>query len=410
MKSQDIGLRRALSLPLITFYGLGTILGAGIYVLVGEVAGVAGMYAPISFVAAALVAAFTAFTYAELSARHPLSGGEAIYVQEALGHRGLSTFVGALIVFAGLVSSATLANGFVRYLGVFVQLPDTLVIVVVITLLGALALWGILESATVAAIATLIEIVGLVLIVVVCRESFLDLPARLPELFPPFEAGAWWSISLGAFLAFYAFIGFEDMVNVAEEVKDPQRTMPKAIILALVGATVLYFLVVMVAVLSLPPSTLAGHGAPLALLFETATGSHPAIITLISLFAVINGALIQIIMATRMLFGMARAGWLIAPLARVSGSTRTPVVATVVITIGVMVFAVWLPLITLARLTSFAILLVFVLVNVSLIRIKKLQHAPSGVRVYPLWVPYTGLSLALVLLLFQVVAASGMVQ
>ncbi|UCH47719.1 MAG: amino acid permease [Betaproteobacteria bacterium] len=407
MNSQQVGLRRALSLPLVTFYGLGTILGAGIYVLVGEVAGAAGMYAPLAFLVAALVASFTAFTYAELSARHPLSGAEAVYVQEGLGRRELSTLVGLLIVFSGLVSSATLANGFVGYLGVFFELPEILVICVVVLVLGVLAFWGILESVSVAAVATIIEIAGLILIIAVSGSSFADLPERLPELIPPLKSNAWWGIAMGAFLAFYAFIGFEDMVNVSEEVKDPQRTMPRAIILALVASTVLYFLVVTVAVLALPVSALLQSDAPLALLFEHATGTRPTVIALISLFAVINGALIQMIMASRMLYGMGRAGWLFRSLGKVSERTRTPVVATVTITIGVLLFALWLPLVTLAKLTSFAILLVFVLVNLSLIRIKQIQQAPAGIRVYPLWVPYGGMLLAVLLLVFQTLSTFG---
>ena len=407
MKSQQVGLRRALSLPLVTFYGLGTILGAGIYVLVGEVVGAAGMYAPLAFLVAALVAAFTAFTYAELSARHPLSGAEAVYVQEGLGRRELSTLVGLLIVFSGLVSSATLANGFVGYLGVFVELPAVLVICVVVLVLGVLSLWGILESVTVAAVATIIEIAGLVLIIAVAGSSFADLPDRLPELIPPFESKVWWGIATGAFLAFYAFIGFEDMVNVSEEVKDPQRTMPRAIILALVGSTTLYFLVVMVAVLALPVSILSQSEAPLALLFERATGSRPTVIALISLFAVINGALIQMIMASRMLYGMGRAGWIFRSMGYVSERTRTPLVATITVSIGVLLFALWLPLVTLAKLTSFAILLVFILVNLSLIRIKKIQQAPQGIRVYPIWVPYTGMLLAALLLVFETLSTFG---
>ena len=407
MNSQQVGLRRALSLPLVTFYGLGTILGAGIYVLVGEVAGAAGMYAPVAFLAAALVASFTAFTYAELSARHPLSGAEAVYVQEGLRRRELSTLVGLLIVFSGLVSSATLANGFVGYLGVFIDLPENLVICVVVLGLGVLAFWGILESVSVAAVATVIEIAGLILIIVVSGSSFAALPERLPELIPPLESNAWWGIAMGTFLAFYAFIGFEDMVNVSEEVKDPQRTMPRAIILALVASTALYLLVVTAAVLALPVSTLSQSDAPLALLFEHATGARPTVIALISLFAVINGALIQMIMASRMLYGMGRAGWLFRALGSVSERTRTPVVATLTIVIGVLLFALWLPLVTLAKLTSFAILLVFVLVNLSLIRIKKTQQAPTGIRVYPIWVPYGGMLLAVLLLLFQTLSAIG---
>lgn len=407
METQQSGLRRSLSLPLITFYGLGTILGAGIYVLVGKVAGVAGMYAPVAFLVAALVAAFTAFTYAELAARYPLSGAEAVYVQQGLGRRALSTLVGLLIVFSGLVSSATLVNGFAGYLAVFVELPRSPVIFAVVLVLGTLALWGILESVSVAAVATVIEIAGLVMIIAVSGDSFLSLPQRFGELIPPLEINAWWSVAAGAFLAFYAFIGFEDMVNVSEEVKDAQHNVPRAIILALIGSTLLYILVVTAAVLALPLSTLSGSDAPLALVFERATGAQPTIIALISLFAVINGALIQMIMSSRMLYGMAQAGWTFRTLAFVSSRTRTPVVATAVVAAGVLLFALWLPLVTLAKLTSFAILVVFVLVNLSLIRIKKVQKAPEGIRVYPVWVPYGGLMLAIVLLVFQVLGTAG---
>ncbi len=401
-------LRRALSLPLITFYGLGTILGAGIYVLVGKVAGAAGMYAPVAFLIAAAVAAFTAFTYAELAARHPLSAAEAVYIQEGLRRRELTILVGLLIVFSGLVSSATIASGFVGYLRVFVDFPDAPVIVLLVVALGTLAAWGILESVTVAAVATIIEIAGLVLISVVSWESFAALPERLPELLPPLDAEVWWGIALGSFLAFYAFVGFEDMVNVAEEVKEPERNLPRAIIIALVGSTILYLLVITAAVLALPIESLSGTEAPLALMFENATGRSPMLIALISLFAVVNGALIQMIMSSRMLYGMGRAGWLPRVLAQVSERTHTPLVATAVVTVGVMAFALWLPLVTLAKLTSFAILMVFVLVNLSLIAIKRHQPPPPGIRVYPLWVPYGGLLLALALLAFAILSVSGL--
>jgi amino acid transporter len=291
---------------------------------------------------------------------------------------------------------------------VFVDLPDTLVIVLVVLALGVLAAWGILESVTAAAVATVIEIAGLVLIIAVSWESFAALPDRLPELLPPLDGTVWWGIALGSFLAFYAFIGFEDMVNVAEEVKDPERNMPRAIIIALVGSTILYLLVVTAAVLALPIATLSESEAPLALMFENATGSPPVLIAVISLFAVVNGALIQMIMSSRMLFGMGRAGWLPRVLAQVSGRTRTPLLATAVVTVGVMVFALWLPLVTLAELTSFAILLVFVLVNLSLIAIKRNQPPPPGIRVYPIWVPYGGLLFALALLVFAMLSKFGM--
>ena len=142
----NAGLRRSLSLSLITFYGLGTILGAGIYVLVGKVAGIAGMYAPISFAMAAVIAGLSAFTYMELCSRYPLAGGAAVYTQEGFGLRWLSILVGFLIVLSGLVSAATISKGFVGYFRVFVELPDVLIIVAVVVALGTLAAWGIAQS------------------------------------------------------------------------------------------------------------------------------------------------------------------------------------------------------------------------------------------------------------------------
>ncbi|HEX7954659.1 MAG TPA: amino acid permease, partial [Burkholderiales bacterium] len=212
-------LRRSLSLPLITFYGLGTILGAGIYVLVGKVAAAAGMYAPISFVLAAITAGLSAFTYMELCSRFPLAGGAAVYAQEGLGLRWLSILVGFLIVLSGLVSAATITRGFVGYFQVFFDWPAWWIMVATVVTLGALASWGIAQSVTAAAVATVIEIAGLVLVIAVAAPALGDLPARLPELLPPFDVVPWEGIALGGFLAFYAFIGFEDMVNVAEEVR-----------------------------------------------------------------------------------------------------------------------------------------------------------------------------------------------
>ncbi len=302
-------LERALSLPLLTLYGLGTILGAGIYVLVGKVAGYAGLHAPVAFLVAAGLAALTGFFYAELAARHPKSAGEAEYVQEGLRRRALSVLVGFLIVFTGLVSAATIANGFVGYLHVFVPVPSGLAVALLVLALGALAAWGIRESVWAATVITLVEIFGLVFILAVAGgQGLAALPARWPELLPPWEAAAWHGILLGGFLAFYAFIGFEDMVNVAEEVKDPQRVLPKAILWSIALATLLYLAVALLAVLALPPPALAASGAPLALLYERATGEPPTLISAISLFAVVNGALIQIVMSARVLYGMSREG------------------------------------------------------------------------------------------------------
>jgi len=398
-------LRRALSLPVLTFYGLGTIVGAGIYVLVGKVAGIAGMYTPVAFLLAAIAAFLTAFTYAELSARYPKSAGEPLYVAEGLGARRLSILVGLMIVATGLVSSATIANGFVGYLHVFVDVPRPIAIAALVLVLGGLAFWGIAESAWVATITTVFEIGGLVLIIVVSGESLGTLPQRAGEIVPPAEAAAWGSIVLAAFLAFYAFIGFEDMVNVAEEVKDPVRNMPRAIILASVAATALYILIALVAVLSLPLAELAASDAPLALLYTRATGRDPVVIGVVSLFAVVNGALIQIIMAARVLYGMSRQGWIHAAFGKVHRRTRTPVTATLLVAGGVLVLALAVPLVQLAKATSFVILVVFVLVHAALLNLKRRRvPPPAGATVCPAWIPVAGILVSLALLAAQVAA------
>ena len=276
---QNIELRRVLGLPLFIFYGLGTILGAGIYSLIGEVADSAGMFAPIAFVIAAVIAGFTGLAYAELSSRYPKSAAESVYVREGLGWPKLAAFVGLLIVMSGAVSSATLANAFVGYSHKLIELFTTaefvsqswflnrpLLVAAIVLAMGALAAWGIRESVMVASLVTVIEIAGLLLILFVSADHLAELPARFDELMPPLSDMAWSGILLGAFVAFYAFIGFEDMANIAEEVREPQRTLPRGIIIAILISTLLYLLVALSAVLALPPAELAASGAPMALI------------------------------------------------------------------------------------------------------------------------------------------------
>ena len=402
--NQASQLKRGLSLWLLVFYGLGNILGAGIYVLVGKVAGTAGLFAPAAFLVASLVAAFTALSYAELVARYPLSAGEAVYVQEGLGLQALSVLVGLLIVLMGAVSAATIARGFVGYLDILIEVADTVAITLLVVILGATAIWGIVESVRIAALVTLVEVLGLILVLAVAGDSLFSIPARLPELIPSLDPVIWQGILFGAFLAFYAFIGFEDMVNVAEEVTNPVRNVPLAMLLALGITTLLYAAVSLTAVLTVPPAQLAASEAPLATVYAEATGSRPVALSIISIFAVVNGALIQIIMGSRILYGMSRQGWLPALFGRVWHRTQTPVAATVATAGTVLVLALWLPLVTLAKSTNFLVLLVFSLMNLSLLRIKWRDPHPAGLRVLPQWVPAGGIVASLGLLLFQVFA------
>lgn len=393
-------LRRSLSLTLVTFYGIGTILGAGIYVLVGKVAGYAGMYTLFAFVLASVLAGFSAFSYAELAVRYPKSAGEAIYVKHGLRREWLAKLVGLLIVLVGTVSTATLVHGFVGYLNVFVQWPAWLVIVVLVMAMVTIVIWGIGESVLIAALMTVGEIIGLLLILWVARDSFTLLPETWPQLVPGFDAGIWVGILSGTFIAFYAYIGFEDIVNVAEEVREPEINLPRAIIIALVVTTLFYVLVALAGILSIPPHQLAQSDAPLAMLYEYKTGQHPTVITIISLVSVINGALIQVIMASRVLYGMSRQGWLPAQLGAVHAVTRTPVLATLVVGSLILTFALILPLLSLAQLTSFITLVIFTMINLALWRIKLSDPAPAKFTV-PLWVPICGFICSLVFVLYQ---------
>lgn len=369
--SNTVELRRSLSLPLVCLYGLGNILGAGVYVLIGKVAGEAGYFTPVAFLLASVVAGITAFSFAELSSRYPVSAGEAVYVQRAFGVERLSFVVGITIALTGVVSSATIAKGFVGYLNVFVELPDSLVIICLLLALSLVAIWGILESVSTAALFTLTEIGGLLLILYVATPDLTTFAATKASFVPDMQMNTWIGISSGAFLAFYAYVGFEDMVNVAEEVKNPRRNLPIAIFIALSLATVMYILVSVSALLVLTPLELSASEAPLADVYQVATGLNPWLISVVSMFAVVNGALVQIIMASRVCYGLAKQGWLPERLSRVNGKTRTPINATILLTCTTIAAALWFPIETLAAMTTTLLLFVFTLVNIALIRIKR---------------------------------------
>jgi len=401
---EHVALRRSISLTMVTFYGLGTIIGAGIYVLIGKVAGEAGLYAPLAFLVAALLVAFTAFSYAELVSRYPRSAGEAVYVGRAFKQPWLARTIGLLIIVIGIISTATLANGFVGYLDRFIELPDWLTMSALVVGLGIIAAWGIKQSVGFAALLTVVEIIGLFIVLWAARDVVMNLPDHVGTLMPGADALTWQGIMVGAFIAFYAFIGFEDMVNVAEEVKDASRTVPISIVIVLIITTLLYVLVAMTAVAGMPLDELVASEAPLADMYTHYTGQAATVIVIIGLLSVLNGILVQIIMATRVLYGMSSQGWLHDWFSRVHLGTRTPLNSTLVITIVILVMALAFPLVTLAKMTSFVTLLVFTMMNVSLWRVKLIYHDHEGFTV-PLLVPILGSFVSGGFLAYQVVHA-----
>ena len=404
MKPKQNTLNRVITLPLLVFYGVGTILGAGIYALSGKIAGLSGPFAPFSFLLSALIAVFIALSYSELASRYPESAGEAVYVSRAFSRQWLTVLVGYAIVLTGIISAAVMAIGFYGYLNELIEIPPSPAIALFVVLISGVAVSGIGLSVQVARLVTLIEMSGVLLVIYVSREHLALLSDRWQDYIPPLSWPVWKNIMLGAFLAFYAFIGFEDMVNVAEEVITPEKNLPVAILLALVISTVFYILVSMAAVTSLPIETLAQHNAPFALIIEQNSELPVFLIGLISLIAILNGALVQVVMGSRVLYGMANKG--VAPrfFGVIHPKTRTPVVATIFIAVLLLVMALWLPIVELARMTSFIILTVFALVNLSLFTIKikeKQVDVSRGHFSIPLWVPGVGFLLCAAFILVQ---------
>ncbi|MGI1678847.1 MAG: amino acid permease [Cellvibrionaceae bacterium] len=359
-------LARRLSLPLITLYGIGTILGAGIYVLAGKVAGESGIYTHYAFFMAAAVVSFSAHAYAKLSREFPVSAGEVAYIQNILHSKSLATTVGWAIVFTGVVSSATIAKGFAAYIEPYTSLPPQAVIFLLVTFLTALAISGVAQAVGFAAVFTVVEIIGIGIIIWFAAPKIPSFIQNNPEVLsvPPLEFFP--AITFGAFLAFYAFIGFEDMVNMAEEVKRPEKNLPRAIYLSLIITSLLYALTALSFMALLPMNVFIGSDAPFA---EVARNQHNlslGLITFISIAAISNGALIQIIMGSRVLYGMAFRK--LAPhfLSHVWGRTKTPVLSTLLVGFIVLLFALSLPVISLAKITSTIVLIIFSLVNISL--------------------------------------------
>jgi len=369
--TSDEALARRINQPLLILYGLGTILGAGIYVLVGKVAAEAGLLAPLSFIFAALVAWLTALSYSKLVVLFPKSAGEAVYIEHSFRMNWLALSVGILIILTGIVSAATLTNGFTGYLLLLVSVNENFAMAAVVIVLTALAVWGIAESLIVAALITAIEVIGLFIVLFFCGDALIELPQSFDKVFLPKSSAQLVGVLSGAFLAFYAFIGFEDMVNIVEEVKRPERTMPKAILWVVIISTSLYVLIALVAIFSLPLNELSQSKAPLADVLAQKNAGAARVVSLISVFAIVNGVLIQMIMASRVCYGMSKQYGGPEWLHHVSTLTKTPALATVLIGIAILLFALYFPLVVLAKLTSFIILLIFALVNLALWKIQR---------------------------------------
>jgi len=398
---------RSLTLTHAVLYGLGVTIGAGIYVLVGLAAGRSGMHAPLAFLGAALVMAFSAASFAELGTRMPVSASEAAYVQAAFRLDWLSLCIGLLVVTTATVSAATISVGSAGYVAVFLSLPTPWIISGVVLAMGIVACLATVQSVTFAGVMTLVEVGGLVLIIVAGLGHGTDVVTRLPEIWPSAgDTTAWIGIAGTALTAVFAFIGFEHLVNVAEEMKEPSRTLPRALFLTLGLTALIYGLVVWVAVTAVPPQELARSSAPLALVFERLTGLPLITMSAIAIVATLNGVIVHMIMIARVIYGLADQGNLPKALTRLNPVTHTPLLATAIGVSAILVLALAVPLAGLADLTAGFTLVIFAIVNLALIRIKSRNEAPPlGTFICPRWVPFAGLALSVLLLLVDLIVS-----
>lgn len=377
-------LKRVFGLPTLVIYGVGDILGAGIYAVVGRIAGLSGALVWASFVVAMVVAAFTALSYAEMGSRFPKSGGVAYFVHRAFRTDWLSTIVGWLMFCTCVISMATISRAFAGYvIAVAPGIPDWFIVLALFAGLTFVNFRGMKESSALNIVCTTLEVSGLITVILVSSVFLLGgntaIAVTPAASQPPI---GWIAVIQGAALAFYAFIGFEDLVNVAEEVKDPERNVPRAIVIALSVAGAIYILVSWLSVQVLDPATLAASKAPLLDVVRRAQPNFPpAIFTIIAAFAVLNTALLNFVTASRLIYGMSREGLLPAWFSKLHPERSTPYRTFLVIVPLAIALAVSGTIQLLAGATATLILVMFCLVNLSLIVIKRRDPIASGFHV-----------------------------
>ncbi|MEM1131686.1 MAG: amino acid permease [Pseudomonadota bacterium] len=400
----DQQLARVVSPNMLAVYGLATILGAGIYVVIGEIAGEAGYLAPLSFFMAAIAAGFSALSYAELGARFPHSGGSAVYIDVAFGYRWLTWITAWAVIAAGLVSAATIATGFAGYLTAFLPIPKEVSIPLLLVALTTIAAIGIKESVWFMLLCTSAGLLGLTIVLIIGGPNIVNYPSLAAQ---GFGSGEGWAMGvlIGSFLAFYAFIGFEDLVTLGEEVQEVERSLPRAILIALAISLFFYVSIALVVVSTLSPAELAATGAPLVEVVR-AKGYSGDFLAVLGLLVIVDGALAQIVMASRVVhdLGKRRGG---APLwlAAINSRTQTPLMATLLAGAVVLLLALFFPTGSLAGATSFITLCVFIAINAALLRLKLAGRAGDDeITSYPLIVPFFGMILSIILLTAQIFA------
>jgi basic amino acid/polyamine antiporter, APA family len=385
---------------MLLLFVVGDVLGAGIYALVGEIGGRVGGAIWAAFLLAIVLAFFTAVAYAELVTKYPRAAGAALYVNKAFRMPFVTFMVAFAVMASGITSAATLSRAFGGdYLKEFVSIPTVLAALVFIAVVAVVNFRGISESVRLNVALTTIEVLGLLLIIVIALAALADGEGDAGRAFEFKEGESVVGAMVGgAALAFYALIGFEDSVNVAEETEEPQRDYPRALFAGLLIAGVIYLAVSSLASMIVPTDTLAESSGPLLEVVQVGPLSvSTKIFAAIALFAVANGALINMIMASRLTYGMSRQGIVPRIFGSVHARRRTPLAAIVFTTALAMILISTGDLSDLADTTVLLLLVVFIFVNVSVLVLRRNRVDHAHFRA-PTALPVIGIAVCIALM------------
>ncbi|TNU73319.1 APC family permease [Miniimonas arenae] len=397
-------LKRAIGPKLLLLFIVGDILGTGVYALTGQVAGEVGGAAWLPFLIAFAVATLTAFSYLELVTKYPQAAGAALYTHKAFGIHLVTFLVAFIVMSSGITSASTASRAFAANFatGVGWDASATAILAVALVFMALLALVnfrGVGESVKANVVFTLIELSGLLLVILVGLTAFgmADF-SRVVAFDTPQDKSVFLAVTTATSLAFFAMVGFEDSVNMAEETKEPARIFPQIMLTGMGITGVIYVLVAVVAVALLPVGDLAASETPLVEVVKVGAPGLPIdrILPFISMFAVANSALINMLMASRLIYGMARQRVLPPVLGRVHEGRRTPWVAivfTTVMAFGVITAVSLTPdsnvIAVLGGTTALLLLAVFAVVNVAVLVLRRDPAPPEAFRT-PTVIPVLG--------------------
>jgi amino acid transporter len=356
-------LRRVLGLVEVTAGGVGIIIGAGIYVLLGAATAEAGALVWVAFLGAAVLSALTGLSYAELSSMFPSAAGEYEYTRHAMPE-WLAFLVGWTMILGLVVAAATVSIGFARYVGYFIDVDAHVASVSVLVIASAVAMIGIRQSARLMVASSVVQVGGLVFVAAIGLPHVGDV-----DLFSGPGLGG---VLAAAALVFFAFIGFDEVITLAEETQDPTRTVPRALLLALGLSAALYVAVAIAGVSVLGAEALAASPRPLADVMAHVLGDRGAIVVAaIAVVTTTNTTLLALTAASRVLYGMAKAGALPPAFAAVHRIRRTPIRAILTVMAIATLFALFGDFTIIAAVTDFAVYVVFLAVNGTVIILRR---------------------------------------